>query len=238
MKKQKTWLSVLAIVCILGLLIWWYIADTPYRQAERLIEAIEAEDVDKVRQMLESGVDPDGLTASETMHFLLGFVESGARRPISEACAGDNVEIVRLLLEYGASPNDHELTDWNPVRSVLHQYQETDLEMLQLLVSYGADTTYREKGEPEPVFVAAKMWPTTKGEYEEEKAKGITELVIYLLGDRSVNINGSMLLYDAALFGNLYLVEYLLDHGSEIPAGAYWEAKTRGYTEIAELLKP
>jgi len=249
MKKHKKLLSALGVVAIVGLLICWYIVDTPYRQAEQLIDAIEANDVDKVRQMLEAGVDPDGLTTSETVSFLLNFVESEARRPISEACAGDNVEIVRLLLEYGASPNDNKIAGWSPVRSVLHRYHETDLEMLQLLVSYGADTTYVEsEGEHEPVFAAAYMRPTIKGDYNEDAARGITEIVMYLLDNRSVNIqsplNGNTLLFQAVPSGNFYLVKHLIEQGADVRIiskyglTAYSYAKKYGYNEIAELLKP
>ena len=226
MKNKKVFIiSAFLVVLLAGLLIFF---NTPYRKAGCLVNAIRKEDYDKVEELLNDGVDPNVTTASDITEFILNLVESTGQRPLSVACEVGNLEIVKLLIDYGATAESYDKCGWSPLRQTLFYYQPDDVEIVKLLLDNGADSDFEE--DKLPVFAAADMIPKvydknkTNGtvflsEYDVESAKGITEIVSILLDDKSVNIKtklGETLLIKAVKRENIYLIEYLLVAGSEI----------------------
>lgn len=220
----------------------------------RLCDAIEDEDIDKIQSILENGLDPNQTTIPP--HRVWAYWEMSARRPLSVACGTGNLEIVELLIAYGATAEPQKESGWTPLQKTLFSYQPNDVEIVTLLLQHGADPEYIES-DRNPVFVAAAMQPRTydknktngtvfSDEYSEDAAKGITEIVKLLLGDRSVDLrddDGSTLLMIAAKQGNIVLAEYLITSGCDVELEddngktAYDYAVKHGHTEIAELLK-
>lgn len=222
-------LIVMFVIALIAVVI--FIIDTPHRKSAALVKAIKTEDYDRVEQMLKSGVDPNIGTTSDFAEFILNIVESGGQRPISVACDIGNFRIVKLLVDYGATAEVIEDDgDWSPLRYALFDYQPEDKKIIELLLNNGADVY--EKGSYEPVvFTAAQMIPSKyygeringtyyEDEYNSEVAKGITEIVGFMLdyGNIDVNItksNGDTLLIVASKKGNKELVEYLLSAGCD-----------------------
>ena len=222
--------------------------------SKKLVDAIEQEDIEEVRRLLEKGADPnepDGIR----IPFLASLVESSPDRPLSVACETGNLEVVKLLISYGATVEYQKGLGWSPLAATLLHYQPDDVEMVKLLLENGADISQRETGRL-PVYQASLMSPKVfekytatgavySGGYDEETAKGITEIVKLLMGDFDINDqdeNPTTLLMNAALKGNRELVEYLLSIGADptlIDAHnktAYDYAVKYGHTEIAEML--
>ena len=113
---------------------------------------------------------------------------------------------------------------------------------IKLLLENGA--TLEKRHGITPVVEAARMYPYQNGVYDEETAKGITEIVKMLFGGQSVNtlFGTETLLFSAARAENVYLVEYLLSQGCDKNIQNY-DGKTaldyaveRGYVEIVDLL--
>ena len=86
-----------------------------------------------------------------------------------------------------------------------------------------------------------------EGEYDEEVAKGITDIVSLLLkhGNYDINLRSSKdatLLMYASKSGNKYLVQFLLSEGCDISAmdksgkTALNYATAEGHVEIADIL--
>ena len=221
--------------------------------SKKLVDAIEQEDIEEVRRLLEKGADPnepDGIR----IPFLASLLESSPDRPLSVACKTGNLELVKLLISYGATAEDQKDMGRSPLEATLLHYHPDDIEMVKLLLENGADIS-QEEGEP-PVFLASYMIPKkidkTKANgtfystgYDEETAKGITEIVKLLMGDFDINDQtyySCTLLMHAARVGNLDLVEYLLSIGAErdlkgsTGKTAYDYAVDNGHTEIAEML--
>ncbi len=229
-KKSKTALIITAIIVpiILYFVFLLYMAGyyPPYIHAKKLIQAIENEDVAKVEKLLEKGVDPNVPEFRPSLFWV--FVEHSPKRPLSVACRSANLEIVKLLVEHGATAEPQEGTGWCPLWKTISYFQPDDVEIVRLLLENGADPI--DVGESAPgALIAAKMVPRAFDEtmangtvfvegYDEETAKGITEIVCMLLGDQSINIRNG---YDQTLLmisvqkGNLYLAEYLLSAGCD-----------------------
>ncbi len=162
-----------------------------------------------------------------------------------------------MLIEYGATAEDDGKSGWSPLQETLFYYQTDDVEIVKLLLENGADPDFAEEYYNLPVFNAAEMRPKvfdknkTNGTvfstgYDVETAKKITEIVIILLDDKSINIktsSGRTLLMYAAESGNIYLVDYLIANGSDVSIKdnrgktAYDYAKQENNAEILALLK-
>ena len=237
MKKIRPHHIIISVL-ILFVAVHIILAIVP-NNAQKLIAAIEDENVEKVRELLEKGVDPNKTDVIPSYFWI--FLESAARRPLTVACETGNLEIVRLLIEHGATAEYDELTT-DPLPRALINYHPDDMEIIKLLLENGA--TLEKRHGITPVVEAARMYPYQNGVYDEETAKGITEIVKMLLGDQSVNtLYGSeTLLFEAARAENVYLVEYLLSQGCDKNIQNY-DGKTaldyaveRGYVEIVDLL--
>ena len=138
---------------------------------------------------------------------------------------------------------------------MLFYYHPNDVEIVNILLDNGADIN--EVDDIELVFIAAKMMPKvfdkhkTNGTvfasgYDENTAKGITEIVCILLNNRSVNItteSGETLLMFSAKRGNEYLVKYLLDNGADVSLVDYKGRTALDYAiqanniEVIEILQ-
>lgn len=231
--KSKNLSIILAffLAFIVGLMILF---NMPYRNAERLVKAIKQENFEKIEKLLDSGVDPNVTTTSDITEFVLNIVESTGERPLSIACDIGSLEIVQMLIDYGATAEPYDKCGWSPLNQTLFHYQSDDKKIVELLIKNGADIN-EDSPFGLPIFNAAEMTPRQYdrkgnkgacyiGNYDEEVAKGITDIVEMLLeyGGYNINLkssyNGSTLLISATKSGNLYLVEYLLANGCDVSA--------------------
>ena len=191
-----------------------------------LADAIRNEDVAKVEFWLETGVDPN--MTDVTPSVLWYFFETSAQRPLTVACDNRNPEIIKLLIDHGATAEPIEYTT-SPLRELLdYYYMQDDVEMVKLLLENGA-VANDPKYDAHMAFYAAQKSPRVYDKtmqngtvfssgYDEETARSITELVIILLDGESVNITtktGQTLLMASAKAGNVYLTEYLLSNGAD-----------------------
>ena len=251
MKKS---LKTLVVVVLFFSLLLTVSCTASYQKSQKLIEAIEKQDFQKVSALLESGTDPNKLSGP-TNRIFNSFAEYSPQSPLSVACSTGNLEIVRLLISHGATAAYQEGTGWSPLVSTLFYYQPNDLEIVQLLLENGADMSQKESGYL-PVFHATQMIPKVYDakmnngtvfctEYDEETAKGIVEIVKLLMGEFDVNDQTdtkTTLLMNACANGNYALVEYLLSIGADTTLTddngktAYDIAFEKGYIEIAELV--
>ena len=197
-----------------------------YHRARKLFQAIEREDVDEVRGLLEEGIDPNRTDLSPNKWWV--FLETSPNRPLSIACETGNLEIVELLIEYGATAEPIEGTGWSPIRNTLFYFQPDDVEIVKLLFENGASAEDQD-GE-NMVYVAAQMEPRvydeTKangtvfvGGYDEITAKGIAEIIdILVLNGGNVDFvdgAGKTVLMVSIERENLYLTEYLINIGCD-----------------------
>ena len=238
----------ISAIVVLGMLsIFDYNSGT-----NRLLRAIGREDVAEVQRLLDEGVDPNRDYPLPNAFY--NFFEHSPDNPLTVACNTGNLAIVELLIEYGATAEPAK-RDRSPLaETVLNYYQPDDLKIVESLLEHGARND--EEDYYECIFEAANMIPKVYdanktngtvflGGYDEETAKGITEIVITLLEDRDINITtsgGNTLLMNAARSGHVSLVQYLLLQGCDATvenAGgktALDYAIQGGHQEVVDLL--
>ena len=136
-----------------------------------LFHAIRANNLERVRFLVEQGADKDKvdgtgstplLWASDTGHLGVTqyLVEQGATldkassygaTPLIVAAANGNLEVARYLLEQGADRDKAANNGYNPLHyAALHGY----LEIAMLLMSYGADLNARDTYGYTPIDMA------------------------------------------------------------------------------------
>jgi ankyrin repeat protein len=200
-----------------------------YHNTRKLLEAIKSEDVNTVKELLDEGIDPNKTDVPPSKFWVL--LETSPNRPLSIACDTGNLEIVKLLIEYGATAEPIEGTGWSPLRQVLFYFQPDDVEIVKLLFENGASV---EDGYWEDIVCfAAQMEPRafdkTKANgtvfidgYDEMTAKGITEIIdILIMNGGSLdgtNGAGKPILIVSVEQENIYLTEYLLRAGCDASA--------------------
>lgn len=226
--KRKILCVLLVLACLCPLLVPVIMFNTgKYYDAQKLIDAIEAEDVQQVEFLLESGVDPNQTDIPPSNYW--SFFEFSARRPMAHACRTGNLEIVRLLIKHGATAEYIEYTGWSPLRETLFYYHPDDVEIVNILLENGSKIDDKHD-EEDIALVAARMTPKVfdkemqngtvfAGGYDEATAKGITEIVVTLLGDRPLNditYAGKTLLITAVQQENVYLANYLISAGADV----------------------
>ncbi len=223
-KKIIRTIIVCLIIAFFAPILWMYMPKK-HSDARKLIKAISAEDTAKVQRLLESGVDPNATNYPLSKYSKYWtFFEFSAQRPLTVACDTANLEIISLLIEHGATAEYIEYTGWSPLREVLLRTDPNDLEVVKLLLANGAEPQAVEYAMTS-VFAAASMRPVMSGTegypsgYSEDAAEMITEIVDLLLDGGDVNAQteyGNTLLMYASQYGNIRLVEYLLDKGCDV----------------------
>ena len=190
----------------------------------KLIDAINDNDIEKAEAILNGGVDPNKTSIPPSNFW--SFFEMSAKRPLSEACSTGDYEMVKLLIDYGATAEFVDNTGWSPLRSSLFHYYTDSVKIIELLLNNGADP-HRDNTETyaHPVFSAASMLPKNfdvpyeeRSEYDDESARGITEIVKLLLKNESIDmksIDGQTVLICATKVGNVYLAEYAMSCGCD-----------------------
>lgn len=227
MKTRKKLMIVL--LCVFGCLLLMAVAIGYVDRMDtyRLLDAIEEENVVQVSSILDSGTDPNRTNIPPSK--LWRFFETSAQMPLAQACKTGNLEIVGSLIDHGATAAYTEYTGWSALQETLFYYQPDDVQIVKLLLENGADPQLSQGGDIAPVFRAAQMRPAVYDKnrangtvfatgYDEASAKGITEIVVLLLGNTSVDVktsSGQTLLMYAAKAGNLDLTKYLLSEGCD-----------------------
>ena len=106
---------------------------------KELLEAVRAGDVQRVRELLEAGANPnardkDGLT------------------PLHWAASEGHADIVKILLEHGADPNTKIKYGWTPLH---YASREGHADVVKLLLEHGADPNTKKDDGLTPLHVAA-----------------------------------------------------------------------------------
>lgn len=162
--------------------------------AQNLIPAIEAKNYASVEQQLQSGAK-------------VNKPIKGGQFPLWNAVWNNDAGMVKLLLKYGADPNqEFKNKDGKKITCLDIAAQEGLLGIVRLLVEGGAGVDVKSVGGHTPLRVAAR--------------NGRTEVVKYLV-DKGAEIDtkgddGATPLEHAAGKGHLDIVVLLLDKGANI----------------------
>ncbi len=146
----------------------------------------------------------------------------------------DHLDYIRFLLERGANPNIH-IKDNTPTRTIftmqwfletgatpfIRAAQSSDLELLKLLLSYGADPKAKtDHGDTALTAASGMGW--VDGVTYEHSPKANVETARFLLDlgldPNAANEDGRTSLMVAAAKGRTEVIQILVDHGARLDA--------------------
>jgi len=206
MKRKRIFLLVLLTIVIGGIAFMvvgcW--SNSPYRLSTMLREAIYKNDFLEAKKILEKYKFNVNTPTSKPNKFWNGLTESSPDVPLAVACRKGNLEMVKLLIEHGATAEYIYGTNSSPLVSLFwdgHVYPDS-YKIAQILLKNGADVNDLYGSLPQmPIELAAKMWPEVysqgqtpayTGVYDEQVAIQIKDIIALLL-DNGANINGESL---------------------------------------------
>ena len=162
-----------------------------------LFNAIETENVEELRRLLENGADPNTILDGR---FDITF-------PIYKATMTRNTELVRLLLKHGANPNFIEKNHNGIETGIFGNVFPEDIEIVKLLLEYRADPNIPwlfnpNRGSrlyPLELFLNLHFEPDdmTLDEFKEKKLESLRLLLKY--GADPSKINNSGRNYDGSI---------------------------------------
>ncbi|KAJ3335190.1 hypothetical protein HDU93_006222 [Gonapodya sp. JEL0774] len=178
-----------------------------------LMAAVSVGNVQSVLALLELGANPQG------EGWRLGH-------PLVLACAGESLEVVRLLLEKGG----HSEKSHGPLLSLCSSMGKVD--HVQLLLNHGADPNVGALG---GLSVTALILAAQQGHLD----------IVKLLVDHGADVsqrNNSALWY-AVRRGGLEMVKFLLKNGADSKAnsphkrGAFKDAEKNGHEDVLKYIR-
>lgn len=137
--KKYFWIVVMAVFLFLsgGLVIFF---NSNYYYSKKLITAIEAEDLTAVKNILEKKPECINTYPSITPKWWHSVMGWRINYPLNEACGTDNMELVEMLIEYGADVN---CNDGRTPLSITYGLKgEHWYRMSLLLIESGANLNY------------------------------------------------------------------------------------------------
>ncbi len=143
----------------------------------------------------------------------------------------DRLRVLRSLLAYGADVNGRNTMEeprWSGARYRRHMTGATafmlaakaaDVEVLRLLLEYGADPTINTEDDITPLMAAAGIsWASNQDRASEAQVLEAVELLVEELGAdvNAVSDVGETAMHAAAYRGANSVVQYLFDKGAEL----------------------
>jgi ankyrin repeat protein len=177
----------------------------------RLHSAVQNNDVEQVRRILEDGADPNEIRHENPPIFLLLYSHDNANyHRATYGCADSELQILELLLEFGADPNLYKhgsspLHELCSAKSVI-EYQ---YEAIQLLLKYGADPNAEDSFGNSPLI--KHCWILRDG-----KSVKIAQLLLeHGANVNQVEINGHTALCFAQQLNEPDLADFLRANGAD-----------------------
>lgn len=142
MKKKVILFSILSVVCVALIIGGIYLTENnDYVCADRLMEAIEEEDIEEVKQIIEKNPDCIDYLPYLMPESYYSLMDIAIMHPLTLACETGNYEIVELLVKNGADVNVS--TDLNSPLSITYRTKVDNwYEISTLLIENGADLNY------------------------------------------------------------------------------------------------
>jgi len=218
---------------------------------EKLVEAAGRGDVEKVKELLEKGANPNaeakGWGVLPPLHRAARggnteitklLIEKGAdinakdkdgRTPLYYAAESGHIHVVELLIEKGADPNAKDDIGWTPLHCAAW---EGHTDIAKLLIEKGADVNAKDSKGRIPLCLAAV-----------KNCVDIAKLLIEKGADvNAKDKDGQTLLHCAARGGNTEITKLLIEKGADINAKdkdgrtPLHEAAAYGHADFIKLL--
>jgi ankyrin repeat protein len=186
--------------------------------SNRLVEAVDNYDLEKVKGLLAQGADPnvpnwDGYTA------------------VGKAAEDGTPAMIQLLIQHGGNVNGR---DGHHLTPLLMAAQQDKLDIVRTLLSLGADVNARDDGGKTALMAATEQNNLASGDHRSS--------IMKLLLDHGADINatdnqGEQAISDAIGTGCASCLQLLLQHGARVTGVNKAGATLLGEAQTPEIAK-
>ena len=169
-----------------------------------LTSAIVDENLEEVRQILAAGTDVNGFDDIGTTALFM-------------AVRSQSVELVQLLLEAGANPNQSDLEDGKTPLMITHGWwRESAVKICSLLLEAGADVNARDGDKGKTVLMHNVGIPSKSDELFKENCRKIVKALLESGADVNAKDNhGNTALTIARKEGHKDIIQMLKEAGAK-----------------------
>ena len=228
MKMKHVLVRICPVLCLFLIMgIVYYCLPSTYTR--RLISAIKDNNVRKVHKILKQGGD---INRRNTYR----IIEEAGNYPLSEACTIGNLEIINMLISFGAAVDTE--GSWTPLTMACTNYYPDRIEIVKLLIDNGADVNRNESGDTPIMKLIGYLYDRkTKGlgfkEIDKGKEKETYDIFMLLIqnGAEIFNVGtyGKDILRSTAMHDNLLIMKYLVEE-------RHFDVNTISYTGTSPLI--
>ena len=159
--------------------------------------------------------------------YLAQVEDQDYKSALTHALAGGHSQIIKLLIDHGADPNESDGSEGTPL---VQATKLGNLKVIETLVENGANVNFKGiGGRPVAIHTAVES--------------GNTEVVKFLLDHVNVEALGRSVLSTAAGRGNVEMAKLLVEHGADPKLGAsayyeplYWAVQSGSADMVGYLL--
>jgi ankyrin repeat protein len=212
--NKRIWTAVIAVVSVLAIVVVINTFTSPYHWSRKLIDAIENDDISTAEKLLQEDYDVN-TPETKPNRFWDAFTETTPRVPLSVACEYGNYNMVKLLIDHGATASHIEGTDSDFMHQALFRYQPDDLRVVPLLLQNGADLNFTDYVDC-PILSAVSLSAKPSDGVSPEEAMQGSLTLFKLLESCGADIRvsdpaGTNAILEAAAWQNTAVLQYLLD---------------------------
>ncbi|MBE5866787.1 MAG: hypothetical protein E7292_11370 [Lachnospiraceae bacterium] len=212
---KKILVILISIICFGG--ICGIIFNSNFYYSKKLVQAIRAEDLNEIESILEK--KPDCVNTYPSIlprEVLYGVFDAGrVNYPLIEACGTDNLEIVKLLVAFGADVNCND--GRTPLSITYCGKQENWYQISVFLIESGASLNYKTEYSGEYLSVLEDIIHPKSGEslpgYIPENSEEVYMAFCYAVGNCNLDkVSWGHVLQDGVSYNRQKIVKFLLEN--------------------------
>ncbi|MFU0825310.1 ankyrin repeat domain-containing protein [Clostridium sp.] len=206
MKKKEKLIFIIIMIPVWILLLYEY----NYGYAKRLNNAIESNSESMVVKILKF---PGNINSIPHIPLLWDFPNDS---PLTKASFEGNINIIKILLDNGASMNTSKYS-WRPLEAALMRYYPNKLEVVKLLIEHGADVNLKNFDGDAPILIETEKVLREKNGIKNKDEELINYQVFMLLVEQGADIyvedvSGRNVLFNVAFSDNSLIAKYLINN--------------------------
>lgn len=216
--KIKKWILAFFVILIGLVLIFTIRIVYVHEKTNQLVDAIEANDVEKVREIV-SNCEECVNQLNSLFPKWAAILDDTVLYPLQFACKSGNYQIVQILINHGAEVNCIDPTIHStPLIMTLSSTNQNRFQIANLLIENGANVIVGADDHGENVLSAATCLSLNSNDSEKEASLAMFDEIVKIYINNGLNIkeascNCYNVYFYACKEGNLKVVEYLLNHG-------------------------
>lgn len=189
-------LAIMLLVLAVASIILGIVQIGKYMTIATLCTTIEAGQTEEAIKQVLKIKNVNAYSGPLWMRWILNMNERDLKLPLVTACEEGNLEVVKVLLEQGADPNQFLKDNWSPLEAALVHRQSSRLEIIEILLANGAKPE-NIAGSQSPLFIELSSFLYCNKKWSNEEKENSLHVITLLLenGAKSIDDRGNTVIH-------------------------------------------